>query len=46
LNFTKAKILGDIFKTLDFDLHVKIAELHTIHHLRILDITMMTVWCM
>jgi hypothetical protein len=43
LNFIEAKILGDIFKTSDFDLHVKIVELHTIYHLRMLDITMMTV---
>jgi hypothetical protein len=43
LNFIEAKILGDIFKTSDFDLHVKIVELHTIYHLRMLDITMMAV---
>jgi hypothetical protein len=29
LNFIEAKILGDIFKTSDFDLHVQLAELHT-----------------
>jgi hypothetical protein len=42
----KLKIFGHIFKTLDFDLHVKIIELHTIYHLKMLDITMMIVWCM
>jgi hypothetical protein len=46
LNFIEAKIHGDIFKTLDFDLHVEIAELHTIYPLKMLDIIMMTVWCM
>jgi hypothetical protein len=45
LNFTEAHIPGDIFKTSDFDLHVKLGKLHTINRLRILDITMMTVWC-
>jgi hypothetical protein len=46
LNFIEAKIPGDIFNTLDFDLPVKLAELHTIFHLQMLDITMMTIWCM
>jgi hypothetical protein len=46
LNFVEATILGDILNTLDFDLNVKLAELHTIFHLQMLDITMMTVWCM
>jgi hypothetical protein len=45
LNFIEGKISGDIFRTADFDLHVEIAELHTIYHLRMLDITMMTVCC-
>jgi hypothetical protein len=43
LNFIEAKIPGDIFNTLDFDLHVKLDELHSIFHLIILDITMMTI---
>jgi hypothetical protein len=30
LNFIEAKIVGDIFNTLSFDLNVKLAELHTI----------------
>jgi hypothetical protein len=46
LNFVEAKILGDIFNTLDFDLNVELAELHNVYHLQMLDITMMTVWCM
>jgi hypothetical protein len=37
---------GNIFNTLDFDLNVELVELHTIFHLQMLDITMMTVWCM
>jgi hypothetical protein len=44
LNFVEAKISGDIFNTLDFDPNIELAELHTIHRLQILDITMMTVW--
>jgi hypothetical protein len=46
LSFVEAKIPRDIFNTLDFDLNVKLVELHTIYHLQMLDITMMTIWCM
>jgi hypothetical protein len=46
LNFIKAKIPVDIFMTSDFDLHAELAELHTIYHLEMLDITMITVWFM
>jgi hypothetical protein len=46
MNFVEAKIPGDIFDTLDFDLNVKLVELHTIYRLQMLDITMMTAWCM
>jgi hypothetical protein len=46
LNFIEAKIPGDIFNTSSFELNVKLAELHTIYHTQILDITMMTIWCM
>ncbi len=46
LNFIEAKIPGDIFNTLDFELNVELAELHTTYRLQMLDITMMTVWCM
>jgi hypothetical protein len=45
LNFVEAKI-PDIFNTLDFDLNVELAELHTVYRLQMLDITMMTAWCM
>jgi hypothetical protein len=44
LNFVEAKI-RDIFNTLDFDLNVELTELHTVYHLQMLDITMMTIWC-
>jgi hypothetical protein len=33
LNFVEAKIHGDIFNTLDFDLNVELVELHTVYHL-------------
>jgi hypothetical protein len=46
LNFVEAKNSKDIFNTLDFDLNVELAELHSIYHLQMLDITMMTVLCM
>jgi hypothetical protein len=46
LNFVEAKIVGDIFNTLDINLNVKPAKMHTIYHLRMLNITMMIVWCM
>jgi hypothetical protein len=46
LNFIEAKIPRDIFSTLDFELNVELAKLHTISHLQMLNITMMIVWCM
>jgi hypothetical protein len=46
LNFIEAKIPRDILNTLDFELNVELAELHTIYHLQMLDIIMMIVWCM
>jgi hypothetical protein len=46
LNFIETKISEDIFNTLSFDLNVKLADLHTIYSLQMLNITMMTVWCM
>jgi hypothetical protein len=46
LNFVEAKISRNIFNTLDFDLNVELAELYTIYCLQMVDITMMTVWCM
>jgi hypothetical protein len=46
LNFIDAKFPRDIYKTSDFNLYVGLAELHTIYHLKIPDVTMMTVWYM
>jgi hypothetical protein len=46
LNFIEARICGYIFKTLDFDLHIELDEMHTNYHLRMLNIAMMTAWCM
>jgi hypothetical protein len=46
LNFIEAKIPGDIFNTSNIELNVELAVLHTIYHLQMLDITMITVWCM
>jgi hypothetical protein len=46
LNFIEAEIPEYIFYTSDFDLHIELAELYTIFHLKMLDITMMSVWCM
>jgi hypothetical protein len=43
LTFIEAKILEDIFNTSDFNLHVELAELHTIIHLKMQDKTMMTI---
>jgi hypothetical protein len=43
LNFIEAKITGDIFNTLDFELNVELAELHTIFCLQMLDISMITI---
>jgi hypothetical protein len=46
LNFNEAKIPRDILNTLGFDLNVELDEVHTIYHLQMLNITMMTVYCM
>jgi hypothetical protein len=43
LNFIEARIPGDIFNTLGFNLNVELAKLHTIYHLQMLDITLMTI---
>jgi hypothetical protein len=43
LNFIEAKIPRDIFNTSSFDLNVKLAKLHTIYRLQMLNITMMIV---
>jgi hypothetical protein len=44
LNFIEAKIPGEIFNTSSFKLNDELVELHTIYHLQMLDITMMTIW--
>jgi hypothetical protein len=46
LNFIEAHIPRDIFKTSDFELNVELYDLHTIYHLIMPDITMMTIFCM
>jgi hypothetical protein len=38
-------ILEAVFKSQSFDLNIELFELHTIYRLRMLDITMMTVFC-
>jgi hypothetical protein len=34
-----------VFKSQSFDLNIELFELHTIYQLRMLDITMMTIFC-
>jgi hypothetical protein len=43
MNFVEAKILGDIFIILDFNLNVELAELHTVYRLQMLNIIMMII---
>jgi hypothetical protein len=45
LKFIEVHILEAVFKSQTFDLNVKLFELHTIYQLRMIDITMMTVFC-
>jgi hypothetical protein len=45
LQFIKGRIPKVVFKSRSFDLNIKLFELHTIYRLRMLDITMMTVFC-
>jgi hypothetical protein len=46
LQFIKGRIPEAIFKSQSFDLNIELFELHTIYQLRMLKITMMTVFCM
>jgi hypothetical protein len=46
LNFIEFKIPVDILNIIDFDLHVELVGLHTIFHLKMLDVTMMSIQCM
>jgi hypothetical protein len=45
LQFIKCRIPEAVFKSQTFDLNVELFELHTIYQLRILNITMTTVFC-
>jgi hypothetical protein len=45
LQFIKGRIPEAVFRSRNFDLNIELFELHTIYHLRMLDITMITVFC-
>jgi hypothetical protein len=45
LQLIKGRILEAVFKSRRFDLNIELFELYTIYQLRMLDITMMTVFC-
>jgi hypothetical protein len=45
LQFIEGHIPEAVFKSQSFDLNVELFELHTIYQLKMLDITMMTVFC-
>jgi hypothetical protein len=45
LQFIEGCIPEAGFKSRSFDLNIELFELHTIYRLRMLDITMMTVFC-
>jgi hypothetical protein len=45
LQFIEGCIPYAVFKSRSFDLNIELFELHTIYRLRMLDITMMTVFC-
>jgi hypothetical protein len=46
LEFIEARIPEVVFKSQPFHLHVELYELHTNYRLKMLDITMMTIFCM
>jgi hypothetical protein len=46
LQFIECCIPEAVFKSRSFDLNIELFELHTIYQLRMLDITMMTIFCM
>jgi hypothetical protein len=46
LQFIKGLVPGAVFKSQSFDLNIELLELHNIYQLRMLDITMMTIFCM
>jgi hypothetical protein len=45
MQFIEGRIPEAVFKSQCFDLNVELFKLHTIYRLRMLDITMMTVFC-
>jgi hypothetical protein len=45
LQFIEGRVPEAVFKSQSFDLNIELFELHTIYQLRMLDITMMTVFC-
>jgi hypothetical protein len=45
LQFIEGHILEMVFKSRSFDLNIELFELHTIYQLRMLDITMLSVFC-
>jgi hypothetical protein len=45
LQFIKGHIFEAVFKSRSFDLNIEMLDLHTIYRLRMLDITMMTIFC-
>jgi hypothetical protein len=46
LQFIEGLVPGAVFKSQSFDLNIELLELHNIYQLRMLDITMMTIFCM
>jgi hypothetical protein len=45
LQFIEGRVPEAVFKSRSFDLNIKLFELHTIYQLRMIDITMMIVFC-
>jgi hypothetical protein len=45
LEFIEARIPEAVFKSQTFDLNVELFKLHTIYCLKMLNITMMTIFC-
>jgi hypothetical protein len=45
LQFIEGRVLEAVFKSQSLDLNIELFELHTIYRLRMLNITMITVFC-
>jgi hypothetical protein len=45
LQVIEGRVPEAVFKSQSFDLNIELFELHTIYRLRMLDITMMTIFC-